>query len=147
LPTLDNGELNLKLQEIFKEESNKKFKNSLRSLIPSSLAPIVVQLSGIDPDVQCNSVTREERIRLVNLLKDIRLQVKGLLGLDKAIISSGGLDLREVDFKTMRSKRFENLYTVGDILNIDRPSGGYSLQICWTTGFIAGNYSTEFLKG
>lgn len=81
---------------------------------------------------------RESRLRLITLLKGIPLQVKGLLGLDKAIISSGGISLEEVDFKTMRSRRFPNIYVVGDVLNIDRPSGGYSLQLCWTTGFVAG---------
>ena len=66
------------------------------------------------------------------------MQVLGLLGKDKAIVSSGGVDLSEVDFKTMRSRLFDNLYIVGDVLNVDRPSGGYSLQLCWTTGYVAG---------
>ncbi len=139
LPALDYGQLNLKLQEIFAEQSNKKFKNSLKSLVPSSIAPVIVELSGIDPDTECNSVTREERLKLVQLFKDVRINVEGLLDLDKAIITSGGVDLTEVDFKTMQSRLFPNLYLVGDILDIDRPSGGYSLQLCWTTGFVAGH--------
>lgn len=139
LPTLDYGQLNTKLQEVFKEHSNKKFKNSLSEVIPSALAPIIVELSGIDPEVQCNSVTREERLALVKLLKDIPINIDSLLGEDQAIITSGGVILDEVDFKTMRSRLFPNLYLIGDILNIDRPSGGYSLQLCWTTGFVAGN--------
>lgn len=144
IPTLDYGKLNEKLQEIFKENSNKQFKNSLSgsnsgNLIPSALAPIIVELSGIAPDTQCNSVTRDERLALVKLLKDIPIHVDHLLGVDKAIISSGGVALDEVDFKTMRSRLFPNLYLIGDILNIDRPSGGYSLQLCWTTGFVAGS--------
>jgi hypothetical protein len=139
LPNEDNGKLNTKLQELFKEHDKKKFRNALSNLIPSAITPIVVELSGINPEVQCNSVTREERLRLVGLLKGIPMQVKGLLGAEKAIVSSGGVVLDEVDFKTMRSRLFQNLYLVGDILNIDRPSGGYSLQLCWTTGFVAGN--------
>ena len=83
---------------------------------------------------------KEERVRLVSLLKAVPLHVKGLLGADKAIVSSGGADLKEVDFKTMRSRVVPNLYIAGDTLNIDRPSGGYSLQICWTTGFVAGSH-------
>jgi predicted Rossmann fold flavoprotein len=139
LPQFDYGQLNTKLQEIFKEEINKKFKNSLRLLFPGALAPIIVELSGINPDTPCNSITREERLKLVTFLKDIKIQVEDLLGVEKAIITSGGISLDEVDFKTMASRLFPNLYVVGDILNIDRPSGGYSLQLCWTTGFVAGN--------
>lgn len=138
LPTLDHGQLNTKLQEIFKENDKKKFKNSLSTLIPSSLAPIVVELSGINPDIQCNSITRPDRMKLIDLLKGIPMHVSHLLGLEKAIISSGGVSLDEVDFKTMQSRLYPNLYLIGDVLNIDRPSGGYSLQLCWTTGFVAG---------
>ena len=139
LPTQDYGKLNIKLQELFKDHDTKKFRNALVNLIPSAIVPVVVELSGIDPETQCNSITREERLKLVNLLKDIPMQVDKLLGIEKAIITSGGVALNEVDFKTMRSRLFPNLYLVGDILNVDRPSGGYSLQLCWTTGFVAGN--------
>lgn len=138
LPHLDYAELNKKLQEIFKLNDKKKFKNSLGDLLPSAIVPIVITLSGIDPDLACNSVTRESRIKLVKLIKDIPMNVEKLLGTDKAIITSGGVSLDEVDFKTMQSRLHSNLYLVGDILNIDRPSGGYSLQLCWTTGFVAG---------
>ncbi|MDD5318314.1 MAG: aminoacetone oxidase family FAD-binding enzyme [Candidatus Pacebacteria bacterium] len=144
LPALDYGQLNAKLQEIFKENCNKKFKNSLSGpglaggLIPSALVPIIVELSGIDGDTQCNSITRDQRVMLVKFLKDISIQVDKLLGVEKAIITSGGVSLDEIDFKTMRSRLFPNLYLVGDLLDIDRPSGGYSLQLCWTTGFVAG---------
>jgi predicted Rossmann fold flavoprotein len=139
LPAHDHGALNLELQRIFKEEDKKKFKNSLKSLVPSSLAPVIVELSDIDPDKQCNSVTREERLKLLELLKHVNLKVSHLLGDDKAIVTSGGVDLSEVDFKSMSSRLYPNLYLIGDVLNIDRPSGGYSLQLCWTTGFVAGD--------
>ncbi|MDQ3076824.1 MAG: aminoacetone oxidase family FAD-binding enzyme [bacterium] len=141
LPHLDYSQLNTKLQDIFKEHDKKKFKNSLSSIIPSSLAPVIVELSGINADVMCNSVSREERLKLVKLLKDVPMNISGLLGVEKAIITSGGLKLDEVDFKTMSSRLYQNLYVVGDILNIDRPSGGYSLQLCWTTGYVAGSSS------
>lgn len=141
LPKEDYGALNSKLQELFKEHDKKKFQNALSNLIPSAMAPVVVELSAIDKDKPCNSITREERLSLVNLLKSIPMQVKGLLGVRKAIITSGGVELSEVDFKTMRSRLYKNLYLVGDILNIDRPSGGYSLQLCWTTGFVAGTWA------
>lgn len=138
-PSEDHGMLNAKLQELFREQHSKKFKNSLNAIIPSTLASVIVDLSKINPETQCNGITREERLSLLNLLKNIPIRVDKLLGADKAIVSSGGVSLDEVDFKTMSSRLFSNLYLVGDILNIDRPSGGYSLQLCWTTGFVAGN--------
>ncbi len=143
LPTLNYGDLNLKLQEIFHTNATKKFKNSLGSLVPGAMASVIVQLSGINPDIICNAVSREQRLALVKLLKGVPLHVDKLLGLDKAVVSSGGVDLREVDFKTCASRLYPNLYLIGDVLNIDRPSGGYSLQLCWTTGFVAGNSAVK----
>ena len=139
LPHLDHGMMNTKLQELFKIDDKKKIKNSLGSLIPSGLVDIVIKLSNIDENKNNNSVSREERIKLIEVIKNIPMEVDSLLGSDKAVVSSGGVDLTEVDFKTMQSKIIENLYLVGDVLNIDRPSGGYSLQLCWTTGWVAGN--------
>lgn len=138
LPKEDYGTLNTKLQSLFKEHDKKKFRNAITNIVPQALAPVVVDLSLIDPEKECNGVTKEERIRLINLIKNIPMHVDKLLGVEKAIITSGGVVLDEVDFKTMSSRLFPNLYLIGDILNIDRPSGGFSLQICWTTGFVAG---------
>lgn len=130
--------INEELQKIFRENSNKKIKNVLGKLIPPALSPYVLQTSDIDAETLCNSIKREERIRLYKTLKHLRFEVKKLLGMDKAITTSGGIDLKEVDFKTLSSIKFKNLFVVGDILNINRPSGGYSLQLCWTTGHVAG---------
>lgn len=138
LPTENYGTLNAKLQDLFKKNHKKKFRNALSEIIPAAIVPIIVELSGIGPEIECNGVTKEQRLELIKLLKSVPMAVKKLLGTDKAIITSGGVALDEVDFKTMRSRLFPNLYLIGDILNIDRPSGGYSLQLCWTTGFIAG---------
>jgi len=146
LTELDNGMLNSKLQEIFKKECNKKIKNSLDSLTSSSLVAPVLEASKIDPEKKCNGVTREERIKLVDTFKNMNMNVLGLLGADKAIVTSGGVLLKEVNFKTMQSKLYSNLYLVGDILNIDRPSGGYSLQLCWTTGFVAGTHASKSIS-
>lgn len=143
LPAENYGTLNAKLQELFKKNHKKKFRNALPDIIPAAIAPIIVELSGIGLETECNSVTKEQRLQLIQLLKGVPLNVKKLLGADKAIITSGGVALNEVDFKTMRSRLFPNLYLIGDILNIDRPSGGYSLQLCWTTGFIAGTNSFQ----
>lgn len=142
LPQEDYATLNKKLQDLFKENDKKKFKNALSSLLPSSISPTVVELSGIDGDAKCNMISRESRLTLVQLIKGIPLTVDKLLGIEKAVITSGGVSLNEVDFKTMQSRIFSNLYLIGDILNIDRPSGGYSLQLCWTTGYIAGTSSS-----
>lgn len=107
--------------------------------LPSAIFNTIIQLANVDPEKFAHSVTREERLRIIDVIKNMNMEVKGLLGEDKAIVTSGGVDLTEVDFKTMQSRLFPNLYLVGDILNIDRPSGGYSLQLCWTTGFVAGS--------
>jgi len=142
-PTLDHKTLDKKLQELFKLHDKKKFRNAVANLIPAALAPVIVELAKIDREVACNSVTREERTRISTLFKSIPMHIKKLLGSDKAVVSSGGVALNEVDFRTMQSRLFPNLYLVGDILNIDRPSGGYSLQLCWTTGAVAGKAASE----
>lgn len=146
MPGHDYAQLNEALQKLFKKNSNKQFKNiigGVGGLIPNSMTPVVLEKCGIDPEVPCHSVTREERLNLVKLLKDIHIRPTGLLGTDKAIITSGGVTLSEIDTKTMSSKLVPNLYIVGDMLDIDRPSGGYSLQLCWTTGWVAGNTITK----
>ena len=142
LPQYDYATLNKALQDLFAKEHNKKFKNSIDTLVPTAFVDVIIERSGIDPDIKCNSVTREDRLKLVQLLKDIHIHPTGLLGLDKAIITSGGVALDEVDFKTMRSRIVPNLHLVGDVLDIDRPSGGYSLQLCWTTGWVAGSHAS-----
>ncbi len=139
LPSFDHGMMNLRLQELFKMDDKKKIKNSLGAFIPSPLVDIVLKLSNIDENKTDNSISRAERLKLIDTIKGIPMNVDHLLGSDKAIVSSGGVELTEVDWKTMQSKIIENLYLVGDILNIDRPSGGYSLQLCWTSGFVAGS--------
>ena len=138
-PKLDHSVLKAKLQELLISQSNKKIKNVLGKLMPSALVLPLLTLIKIDGETPNHSVSHEERKALVALLKAIPFHVKGLLGADKAVISSGGVALEEVDFKTMQSRIVPNLYLVGDVLNIDRPTGGYSLQLCWTTGFVAGN--------
>jgi len=139
LPSDDHAVLNKKLQDLFTEDANKKIKNSLGSLVPSAIVEPILTLSDISGEIKNNSISKEARMKLIEVIKGLEMEVVGLLGNDKAVVSSGGVSLEEIDFKTMRSKIVENLYLVGDVLNIDRPSGGYSLQLCWTTGFVAGN--------
>jgi len=137
-PTIDAGALDKKIHELFTKAGNKKVKNVFEGLLPNALALAILQLSEINVDAGTNNITRKERLRFVKTLKNMPMQVLKLLSADKAIVTSGGVILPEIDFKTMRSRKVKNLFLVGDILNIDRPSGGYSLQICWTTGYIAG---------
>jgi predicted Rossmann fold flavoprotein len=143
VPHFSYDTLNAKLQELFKTHHTKKLKNALADLMPHSLVEPLAALGGISFDTPANSVSREDRLKLVKLLKHIPFHPTGLLGEDKAIITSGGVVLEEIDFKTMASRRYPNLYIVGDLLNIDRPSGGYSLQLCWTTGFVAGTHAAK----
>jgi len=138
-PELDQGALKEELHNLLTSESNKKIKNSLNKLVPSALVKVILSLSETDPEKENHSITREERSRILRLIKGFPLSVKNLLGADKAVVSSGGVSIDEVDFKTMQSRIISGLYLVGDVLNIDRPSGGYSLQLCWSTGFVAGN--------
>ncbi len=138
LPELGYEKVNALLQTVFKEQHTKKLKNALQRIIQPALVMPIFSFSGIASEKPCNSVTREERLLLLKTLKHVRLEIKGLLGLNKAVITSGGVSLEEVDFKSMRSRKLKNLFLVGDLLDIDRPSGGYSLQLCWTTGHVAG---------
>lgn len=135
--------VNERLQELIKSDGNKMIKNALGEIVPSALVTPVLETAGIRPDTFGHSVTRIERLALVRALKAMPVRVKELLGLDKAVITSGGVSLDEIDFKTMRSNKFNNLYIVGDLLDIDRPSGGYSLQLCWTTGYVAGTAAAK----
>lgn len=138
LPHLDHGQLNQQLQDIFTTYKAKKIKNTLDELVPVTVAPVILQLADLPEDTVCSQVTREQRMALIETIKNMHMTVTGLLGDDKAIIASGGVPLKEIDFKTMRSRLCDNVCIVGDLLDIDRPSGGYSLQLCWTTGYVAG---------
>ena len=141
LPALDHKQVDTAILESFQGEINKKFKNISSKMLPDKLMQALGVLAGIDPETPCHSIAREARLRLVQLLKALPLHVSGLLGLEKAVITSGGIALEEVDFKTMRSRKVSNLYVTCDILDISRPTGGYSLQLCWTTGFVAGQHA------
>ncbi|HAS84543.1 MAG TPA: aminoacetone oxidase family FAD-binding enzyme [Candidatus Yonathbacteria bacterium] len=137
-PTLDQVMLDEKLRAHLAKVQNKKWANALAGFVSPLLAPVLVELSGINPTMPVNKVPRLARLAFIRKLKSLTLTPSGLLGVEKAIVSSGGVALEEVDFKTMRSQKIENLCLAGDILDFDRPSGGFSLQICWTTGFVAG---------
>lgn len=145
-PTLDHSELDEKLQEHLSKSQNKKWANALTGFVSPLLAPVLVEVSGINPTIQVNKIPRAERILFVKKMKALTLTPTQLLGSEKAIVTSGGVALEEVDFKTMRSMKVQNLFLAGDLLDFDRPSGGFSLQICWSTGFVAGENAVPLQK-
>lgn len=137
-PALDLQTLDNRLLSDFKKYSNKLFRNSLEDLLPQKLISIVVELSGINPEKKVNEITKEERQKLAKLLKAMEMQTTDLLSFNAAIITCGGVSLKEVDAKTMRSKLIDNLFLAGEIINLHGPTGGYNLQLCWSTGYLAG---------
>lgn len=141
-PGMDSGALDRKITEIFDTNKNKLLKNVLKDIVPPGMSETILSLaSGIDPETKVHSVTKENRKLLGALLKRLPMTITGLMGLDRAVVADGGLPLTEVDMRTMKSKILDNLFITGDLLHISRPSGGYSLQLCWTTGYVAGSYA------
>jgi hypothetical protein len=139
-PDTEENELDRRVWRLFEQNKNKKIKNVLPELLQKNLAEVFLQLPGIvGPETEVNEITKEQRKAMVKQMKDMSFTITGTLGLDKAIIADGGVILEEVNFKNMTSKLFPNLYLLGDVLNINRPSGGFSLQLCWTTGWVAGS--------
>lgn len=138
IPDLEVGALRIKLQSLLVGESNKKLKNILSKLIPTALVAPLLTLAHIDGETPAHSVRSVDRTALVARLKSIPLTVDYLLGADKAVVANGGVALSEINFKTMESRLVPGLYVVGDILDITRPTGGYGLQLCWSTGYVAG---------
>lgn len=140
-PKEDRGALDRRLQILLNANLNKKLRNVLKEFIPASLVPIALSQNNIEGEKAVNDLRREERTALCAWLKSMTLTPTRLLGKEKAVVTSGGIDLAEIDMRTMESKKQKGLFVVGDILDIDRPSGGYSLQLCWTTGWVAGTHA------
>ena len=140
-PALDYPTLDKRIQADFAEQKNKQFKNSLNKLLPSKLIPVIIKLSEIHEDKKINEISKAERKKLIKLLKAFELSVKGLVGFEKSIVTTGGVSLKQVDPKTMKSKIIDNLYFAGEILDIDGPTGGYNLQVAWSTGYLVGENS------
>ncbi|PKN02664.1 aminoacetone oxidase family FAD-binding enzyme [Candidatus Dojkabacteria bacterium HGW-Dojkabacteria-1] len=136
-PAIPKEELDKRLQHDLKESGRKNLRTLLKSYLPSSLIPIVVDLSQIPPSTQACDINREQRNTIIDLLKDFKLTVSGLESWDKAIVTSGGVSIKEIDPKTMKSKLIDNLYFAGEIIDVYGPTGGYNLQICWSTGITA----------
>jgi predicted Rossmann fold flavoprotein len=137
-PALDFKKLDKRIQRDFQEFKGRMFKNSLKGLLPLSMIPVIIKLSDIEPEKKVDYISREERNKLVHLLKELELTPTGLLGFKWSVVTSGGVALKEVNPNTMGSRKIENLYFAGEILDLDGPSGGYNLQECWSTGYLAG---------
>lgn len=138
-PALDEATLDKRILRDFNKYKNKNFNNSLNDLLPKKLIPIIIRLSGIDEYKKVNEITKEERQRLVGLIKNLEFNIDGLRGYDEAIITKGGIDVKEINPKTMESKKVPGLYFVGEVLDLDSLTGGYNLQLAWSTGYVAGN--------
>lgn len=137
-PQYDTGTLRTNLHQHLEKTSNQLIRNSLTAWLPRALVAVMLEQAHIDGETVGHSVSSDERKRLVDVLQRLSVKVDRLLGPEKAVISGGGVALDEINFKTMESRIVSGLYLVGDTLDIDRPSGGYSLQLCWSTGWVAG---------
>ena len=138
-PALDKEQLDKRILKDFEEAKNKQYKNSIQKLLPSKMIPIIIELSGIDPDKKVNEITKEERMKLVELLKGLPMTIIGLRGWNEAIITKGGVSVKNVNPSTMESKLVNGLYFAGELLDLDAMTGGYNLQIAWSTGYLAGS--------
>lgn len=139
-PSLDEKELDLRIQKDFKKYINKDFRNSLDDLLPQKIIPLIIKLSMIDPYKKVNEITKVERKNLVNAIKNIKGKVKGLRPLAEAIVTSGGVSTLEIDPSTMKSKIINNLSFAGEVIDVDAFTGGYNVQIALSTGYLAGKY-------
>jgi len=142
-PEVETAELDKKMQSILTLNAKKLFINSLEGLVKPRLLPVLLKLLSISPDRKSSAITKEERIALVKLLKHFKLTFKALEGFDKAMVTAGGASLKEIDPRTMRSKLVDNLFIAGELLDLDGPTGGYNLQVAWSTGRVAGENAAK----
>ncbi len=138
-PALDRDKLDQRILRDFEEHRNKSFKNVVSKLFPSKLTPVMIKLCGIDPDKKVNVISKEERQRLVFLMKHLEMTITGLRDFKEAIITKGGVSVKEINPSTMESKLVPDLYFIGEVLDLDAVTGGFNLQIAWSTAYAAGS--------
>lgn len=138
-PALTEEQLDKRILREFEEHHNKQFKNALDKLFPAKLTPVIVALSGISPEKKINEITREERKQLVSLIKGWKMTITGTRGFAEAVVTQGGIAVKEVNPSTMESKIIPGLYLAGEMLDIDALTGGYNIQLAWSTGYLAGD--------
>lgn len=137
-PALTQEALDKRILREFEEAKNKQFKNSINKLLPAKMIPVIIELSGIDPDKKVNEISKEERNRLLMLFKKLPVTLNGPRGYNEAIITKGGIKVKEINPSTMESKLVNGLYFAGEVLDLDAYTGGFNLQIAWSTGYLAG---------
>lgn len=137
-PALDEQTLDKRIQRDFAENTNKDFINSLSKLLPNKLIPVIVKLSGIEPSEKVNQITKAQRQNLVSLLKNFMVNISDFRPINEAIITSGGVDVKEINPKTMGSKIVDNLYFAGEVIDVDAYTGGFNLQVAFSTGYLCG---------
>ncbi len=137
-PALENKKLNDRILRDFEEVKNKQFKNSLDKLLPQKLIPIIIKRSKINPNKKVNEITKKEREELIKTIKDFEIFIKDFRPIEEAIITSGGISIKEINPKTMESKKVKGLYFAGEIIDVDSYTGGFNLQIAYSTGYVAG---------
>jgi len=142
-PALSYEQLDARIVRDFDENRNKDFRNSLSALLPAKMIPVIVSLSSIPYNKKVNEITRQERSELAHLIKDFRLTVTGTKGFEQAVITQGGVNVKDVDPSTCRSKLVKNMFFAGEVLDVDAYTGGYNLQIAWATGHLAGASAAE----
>ena len=136
-PALSHEQLDARIQRDFSENLNRDFANGIRKLLPAKLIPVIIKLSGISPEQKINSITREQRIAFGELIKDFPVRISSFRPIEEAIITSGGVSVREINPKTMQSKIVENLYFAGEVIDVDAYTGGFNLQIAFSTAYTA----------
>ena len=146
-PALTLEQLDARLQRDFEKNLKKDFINSLSELLPRKMIPVLVAKSGIEPDTKCNQITREARRKFAELLKGVRISIKGFRPIEEAIVTSGGVSVKEINPKTMESKLVPGLYFAGEVLDVDAYTGGFNLQIAFSTGRLAANSLYQASKG
>ena len=137
-PAIDFDTLDRRLLRDFGDNINRDFVNSLSDLLPKSIIPVIIEMSGIPPRLKVNSVTKEQRKALCEIIKGMKLSIKGFRPIEEAIVTAGGVKVSEVDPRTMMSKKIKSLYFVGEVLDIDSYTGGFNLQNAFSTGYLAG---------
>lgn len=138
-PALSNEALDKRILKDFEENINRNFNNSLDKLLPKKLIPVIVELSGINQYKKVHEITKEERENLVKLIKELKMSISGARGYNEAIITKGGVSVKDINPKTMESKIVQGIYFAGEVLDIDALTGGYNLQVAWSTGYLAGS--------
>jgi len=141
-PHTDLGALEKNIIAVFNSNKNKALKNIIKELVPDGMGKGILTLltASLDITKKVNLITKEERKLMVRILKALPLTIEGLMGFDRAVVADGGVPLEEINMRTMRSKKISNLFITGDLLHINRPSGGFSLQLCWSSGYVAGDH-------